>query len=80
MCGDGRNFGTLACDDNNTNNGDGCTNLCEIETGFYCAGGDYNTPDTCSEICGDGMNFGKYQCDDGNMKDLDGCSSSCKIE
>lgn len=31
ICGDGRVFDTERCDDNNTDNGDGCSSQCEIE-------------------------------------------------
>lgn len=42
------------CDDGNNANGDGCSDVCTIETGWACAGGTVTTPDVCNEICGDG--------------------------
>ena len=36
VCGDGLNYGTLACDDGNNDDGDGCSSTCEVETGFSC--------------------------------------------
>ena len=60
--------------------GDGCNNLCKVEIGWTCTGGNQSNPDTCAEICGDGINLGFHECDDGNLIDPDGCNSSCKIE
>ncbi len=37
------------CDDNNVNNGDGCSSTCQIESGWTCTG----EPSVCSEIPGD---------------------------
>lgn len=54
------------CDDGNTNSGDGCSNLCQIE------GLGKNT-------CGNSIKEGSEQCDDGNTKNDDDCSTSCKI-
>jgi cysteine-rich repeat protein len=47
-CGDGFRF-TLACDDGNNINGDGCTSDCKIEPGYHCVGGSPNSRDTCSK-------------------------------
>jgi cysteine-rich repeat protein len=38
VCGDGRVEGTEACDDRNVGDGDGCSALCSIESGWICAG------------------------------------------
>ena len=35
------------CDDGNTDDGDGCTSICEVEPLYTCEGGDATTPDTC---------------------------------
>ncbi|MEO8177696.1 MAG: DUF4215 domain-containing protein [Deltaproteobacteria bacterium] len=35
-CGDGLRFTGEACDDGNLQNGDGCSDTCEIESGFIC--------------------------------------------
>lgn len=37
-CGDGWLLGTYACDDGNTESGDGCTEKCVVEAGYSCAG------------------------------------------
>ena len=68
------------CDDGNLIEDDGCSSLCEINTGWVCSGGTPSQPDKCYEYCGDGINYGALQCDDGNLIDGDGCSSNCKIE
>ena len=44
ICGDGLVMSGLACDDNNTINGDGCSSICVLETGFFCVG----APSVCS--------------------------------
>ena len=36
LCGNGEMEGTEGCDDNNTVSGDGCSNECELETGYMC--------------------------------------------
>jgi len=82
VCGDGlRILSTVGlCDDGNVWNGDGCSQNCDIETGWECAGGSSTSRDTCWETCGDGLNAGGNPCDDGNTADGDGCSSTCQIE
>eukprot|EP00347_Sterkiella_histriomuscorum_P013569 403364213 len=47
VCGKGRNYGLLQCDDGNTLNGDGCSSTCSIESGWTCSGGNSTTKDTC---------------------------------
>ncbi len=49
VCGDGKVEGKEACDDGNTNTGDGCNLVCTVETGFKCTttAGKSN----CSEMC-----------------------------
>ena len=61
-----------ACDDNNTNNFDGCNDSGEIEPGFTCSG----MPSRCLK-CGNGLLFTDEGCDDGNLVNGDGCSSTC---
>jgi cysteine-rich repeat protein len=46
-CGDGENYGLHACDDGNTDNGDGCSSTCTQETDFYCRGGFMGNKDSC---------------------------------
>ena len=50
ICGDGkvmiRDFEGY-CDDSNLVNGDGCSSVCETETGWICSGGSINSSDTC---------------------------------
>jgi cysteine-rich repeat protein len=75
ICGDGLKEGIEFCDDDNTNDGDGCSNNCTVEAGFVCSQND------CRQIiCGDGLFDFPEQCDDGNTIEDDGCSSSCLIE
>lgn len=43
-CGNGRPDTSESCDDSNTNAGDGCSNACQVETGWSCTG----TPSVCT--------------------------------
>ncbi len=70
-CGDGvlnRSFtpplapGFEQCDDGGTNNGNGCSSLCQIET---CGNG---TPESSNG----------EQCDDGNSVETDSCRNNCQ--
>ncbi|HVZ34324.1 MAG TPA: DUF4215 domain-containing protein, partial [Polyangiaceae bacterium] len=78
-CGDGVLANDEACDDGNTESGDGCAANClATEPGFSCA-----TPgQLCKPIarCGDGVVAPTEPCDDGNNVDGDGCSQHCRIE
>lgn len=76
-CGDGALGGFEQCDDGNTTNGDGCSNLCTIEFGFKCP-----TPGSpcVASTCGNGIKEGAEQCDDGNVRPYDGCSPTCTLE
>lgn len=82
VCGDNKRITIKSgfCDDGNTISGDGCSQLCDVETGWTCIGGSPTSRDYCYEICGDGLNVGQLECDDGNLIDGDGCDSACSIE
>lgn len=80
ICGDGLDFGTLGCEDGNTDAGDGCSATCTVETNYICSGGTSTSVDTCVYSCGEGYNSGENECDDGNNDNGDGCSSVCAIE
>ena len=47
VCGDGVLF-VLECDDNNTDSGDGCSELCQVEQDYTCVGGSSVSPSGCS--------------------------------
>lgn len=77
ICGNGIIEGIEQCDDNNTNSGDGCSNTCQLESGWACpiAG------QICHRTtCGDSLVEGSEQCDDSNNIPYDGCSPTCTIE
>ena len=77
MCGDGIIVAAdEGCDDGNTVDGDGCSSVCLVESGFNCSG----EPSVCGSICGNGIVASNQGCDDGNNIDGDGCSSTCSIE
>mgnify|MGYP006273011213 CR=1 FL=1 len=65
VCGNGIIEGDEECDDGNTEDGDGCSGLCTIES----------TP-----VCGNGILETGEECDDNNTVNGDGCSSNCTIE
>jgi fibro-slime domain-containing protein len=71
-CGDNVLDPGEACDDGNSDWGDGCTPSCSVEP--LCGGSG------CTSTCGDGLVLGNEECDDGNRRDGDGCSSSCTVE
>ena len=74
---DGTKTADEGCDDNNSTNGDGCSSVCLVETGFTCTG---TSPSVCSAICGDSLIKGSEGCDDGGTTNGDGCSSTCAVE
>lgn len=51
ICGKGRNYGNLKCDDTVfptlNQDGDGCNTNCEVEDGYICFQGSNTTPDIC---------------------------------
>ncbi|WP_437996181.1 DUF4215 domain-containing protein [Sorangium sp. So ce185] len=78
-CGDGVLTSDEACDDSNSQSGDGCTGDClSVELGWSCpiAGA------ACTRIarCGDGAVVFPELCDDANTAAGDGCSPTCKVE
>jgi len=74
VCGDGVVELPETCDDNNTtDDGNGCSATCDVQTGFSCTG----APSTCAPICGDGLVVGTEPCDDQNADETDGCTSLC---
>ena len=84
ICGDGKRFNTLDTywDDHNTDNSDGCSSACEVETGWNWTGGSSTSKDTWKEIWGDGVKFNsnKTYWDDGNKVSNDGCNSTWSVE
>lgn len=75
-CGDGILDDNEACDDGDTFSGNGCSDTCQVERGYYCDG----EPSDCTTQCGDGLQAGPEECDDGNLDPGDGCSPACRIE
>ena len=53
--------------------GDGCSSICQVETGWNCTG----TPSVCTIKCGDGIKVSTEACDDGNATDGLGCKADC---
>ena len=80
----------------NTNDGDGCSSLCAIESNYIWSGGPTSSSDLCSACpaglspdatktscvatCGDSKRASSGTCDDGDTTSGDGCSSSCAID
>lgn len=46
VCGDSKRYSS-GCDDGNTVGGDGCSNVCQVETGWSCSGGSADSKDSC---------------------------------
>jgi MYXO-CTERM domain-containing protein len=76
LCGNGALDAGESCDDGGVFGGDGCSETCEVEDGWSCAG----EPSDCALLCGDGTVDADEQCDDGNTVSGDGCSSQCVDE
>lgn len=77
QCGDGWLAPDEACDDGALVTGDGCSDHCQVEPGFRCAG----EPSHCVlRVCGDGTRDPNEACDDGNRLSGDGCSADCALE
>ena len=76
-CGNGVHDDGESCDDGNQVGGDGCTPLCQVESGWICP-----QVGACTRnvVCGDGMVTAPFEaCDDGNTVSGDGCSGDCKM-
>ncbi len=68
-----------ACDDGNSDSGDGCSADCKIvEQNYKCL--EPGMPCESTVACGDGKVTGAETCDDGNTKAEDGCSATCTLE
>ncbi|WP_373048619.1 DUF4215 domain-containing protein [Vulgatibacter sp.] len=92
VCGNDVRERGEACDDGNTDDGDGCSSSCELEAacgdgfvdpGEACDDGNVVAGDGCSadcsriEICGNGFVDPGEACDDGNTDPGDGCRADC---
>ena len=83
-----------ACDDGNTEDGDGCSATCEVEEEEsppdpFCGDGSCDESEDCDScsvdcfceiVCGDGFRDVGEACDDGNLTPGDGCSDVCEVE
>lgn len=92
-CGDTNIDENEACDDGNTQSGDGCSATCVIERcgdGVKqpregCDDGNTEDADGCSrscepEVCGNRVVDPGETCDDGNTATGDGCNAVCVLE
>ncbi len=75
VCGDAEIEDTEGCDDGNSIPGDGCSGLCNVESGFTCP--TPGEPCILLVVCGDGVLDTGEICDDGNTVGGDGCVSTC---
>jgi cysteine-rich repeat protein len=76
-CGNGEVEGDEACDDDDTDNDDGCSSTCTVESGWRC---NEDEPSVCTRLCGDGVKDNGEDCDDGARENGNGCSSTCTLE
>jgi cysteine-rich repeat protein len=74
-CGDGILQRNEACDDGNTEGGDGCNRICQLEANWECP--EPGKPCRNLAICGNGRLTSDETCDDGNTNSGDGCSADC---
>lgn len=77
-CGNGLLEQGEACDDGNSDSGDGCEASCSITPDWSCQG----QPSVCAPLCGNGRldSAADENCDDGNSESNDGCDVSCRTE
>ncbi len=75
-CGDGVIERSEQCDDGNTDSGDGCSRICQIENNYSCP--QEGQPCVNMAVCGNGTLTSDETCDDGNTTSGDGCSADCK--
>ncbi len=74
-CGDGNVDPNEDCDDGDAIPGDGCSGVCQVETGWNC--NNSQPPSVCTEICGDSQIVGSEACDDGFTTDCGLCNATC---
>ena len=75
ICGNGMEDEPEECDDGGEIPGDGCSNLCTIETDWVCPV--VGLP--CTK-CGNGRVDPGENCEDSNSEDGDGCNAQCTVE
>lgn len=75
VCGNGLVQSGEQCDDSNTNDGDGCSETCQVELGWACN----EEPSVCTTNCGDEIVAGAEQCDLGAENSNAGaCTLACR--
>ena len=93
-CGDSLITHSETCDDGNNVSGDGCSDACKLELGYYCETpgqpceavtvdpepDDGNDQPSDPSLCGNNVLDASETCDDGNKTPGDGCSGVCQIE
>jgi fibro-slime domain-containing protein len=75
-CGNSLLDGTEQCDDGNTESGDGCSKICQVENNYDCP--KVGQPCVNQAVCGNGKLTSDESCDDANTTGGDGCSADCK--
>jgi cysteine-rich repeat protein len=78
VCGNGALEAGELCDDQNTDDDDGCSADCAAQDPEY----DCSKPgEPCVDlvVCGDSQLEGDEACDDGNEADDDGCAADCSV-
>jgi|GEM_PF-6914586 len=86
-CGDGVVGGAEGCDDEGTDDNDGCSATCAVETGWVCASPSVaesacGAALVCTFACGNGVLDGAEICDAGeaNGTEICGCRADCQYE
>jgi fibro-slime domain-containing protein len=76
-CGNGFVDLNEQCDDGNSESGDGCSRICQIENNYDCS----KPGQVCVNLakCGNGVLTSDETCDDGNTTSGDGCSADCNV-
>lgn len=82
-CGNGLIQPWEECDDGGTANGNGCSAVCTVESGWVCPSFKVQPTTGCFQIpggCGNGARAANEACDDGNNEAGDGCAQNCVVE
>ncbi|CAI2363645.1 unnamed protein product [Moneuplotes crassus] len=80
ICGNGKLLSSLDksehCDDDNTENGDGCNENCKVESGWECTGGSLTSPSSCKIEC---IVEGCAECESGTGSKCQTCENGYQL-
>lgn len=78
-CGDGVVDAGEECDDMDTDDADGCSGRCDVETGYVCEEADDESPSVCELSCGDGVFESTLEECEPTADNMDICNANCTL-